>query len=474
MTINKLLTGAAVAALLAGAAQAQTVVNPAGGAGEFDGQTIASEVGGTLDGNVRLNFGLDGVFAAMGAGGVVQVDFTLTNATFDGIVPAGAWTAAADADCNFGAPILGGGAGSTTVRFENTAQINECDTALGAAGDPDTGFVNLPIVVTNNGDPVSINVSFTPTADAGVYAGTDVDIDLADFAQAFTYTIAAGAASSGLFNATGEALTGSGDIGTFSQAAWPAGIESDVGVALVNATDIATSGSLVVTFPSGADGLDPLQVDLAAVACTQGAAPADNEFTCAVAVNDYDNGAPAGTIDIIHDAGAGSVVAQTPTAAFTVTANAGNTVSGATGDLAEIELDNGLDTTTLGTFEWVKFGDGGTESNFRIQFADEDEANAVQQIIVTVALDGNGVLAGTYNVPMGTDASTEGRAQGSTVTFNSRALGATGASGNADISVAVEYTDTEVGIPGSTIQRQLVNRTPASFVATPGLESDAP
>ena len=148
MKMTQLLTGAAAIALVAGAAQAQTVT-PAAGVGQLSGQTVMSERTGALSGNVVLGFGLDGVFATMGAGGVVQVDVQLTNATFSSIVPNTAWAAATNANCDFGTPSLGGGAGGDSVRFESQAQINLCATATG--GDPDDGVLTLPVNVTNNG-----------------------------------------------------------------------------------------------------------------------------------------------------------------------------------------------------------------------------------------------------------------------------------------------------------------------------------
>ena len=472
MTINKFLGGVALAALLAGAAQAQTTSIDA--TSDFDAQTIASEIGATLSGDVVLDFALDGVFAAMGAGGAVQVDFTLTNATFSSTVPTGAWTAATDPNCDFGAPTLGGGAGGSTVRFENTAQLNLCTTPV----DADDGTITLPISVTTNGSPVSINVAFTPTADAGSYTGSDEDIDLADFAQAFTFSIDAGAAGSGLFDATGDDLTGSGTIGTLSLAAFPAGIEIDAaGTALATAQQVAASGSLVLTFPGGETGIDEANVDLGGVACSQAA----NVFTCAVTgvqLDAIDNGAPGLDITIDDDGDPLTVITvQTPTVVYTTTGSGSNTVSGATGNTAELEIDDGLDVNSLAAanFAWVRFGTGGTESNFRAQFASDAEAAAVNEVRVTTAA-GNGVSAQTVTLLPDT-ADLGFQVLGSTVVFNSRALGAaSGETGNADIT-DVEVQHDEIALAAldanaAPIHRQLVNRSPGSYVATPGLESD--
>ncbi|WP_420431132.1 beta strand repeat-containing protein [Hyphobacterium sp.] len=445
-------------------------------ASPFSGQTVASEVGGILDGNVILDFGLSNEFENMGAGGTVVVAFTLTNATFDGPLSAGSWTAATEADCDFGEPVFGGGAGGDVVRFENTGQINQC-----SGFDANDGTLTLPIVVTNNGDPVSVTVTFTPTADAGTYTGSSDDLDLLAFAPAFDFSITAGAAGAGEFDASGDDLQGSGLIGTLTLADFPADIESDIGVALADATDIAASAQLVLTFPDGVSGIDETNIVLGGVSCTQGAAPSDNVFTCALGGGDLDgidNGAAGLDITIDDDANAATfVTTQTPTAVLTVTGNPNNTVSGASGDLAEIELDDGLDVNAItnSNFDWVRFGSGGTESNFRIALPSTAEAEAVMQIQITV-VQGNNVAAGTINLTPGA-AGTGFQVKGATVTFNSRALGATsGETGNANItSVALQHDETALlaGIvPGLTILRQLVNRSPGSFIATGGLTND--
>ncbi|WP_420433379.1 hypothetical protein [Hyphobacterium sp.] len=263
-------------------------------------------------------------------------------------------------------------------------------------------------------------------------------------------------------------------------AAFPAGIEYDIGAALADSSDIAMSAELVLTFPSGAVGIDESNVDFGGLICAQGAAPADNVFTCALTGLELDIMPGIGPIPItVDDDGnaATFVTAQVPDAVFTVTGNPNNTVSGASGDLAVIELDDGLDVTAItnSNFAWVRFGSGGTESNFRISLPSEAEAQAVTQVRVTI-IAGNGTSAGTVTLLPG-DASSGFRVQGATITFNSAALGsASGEIGNANItSVALQHDETVLlagTVPGLTILRQLVNRTPGNFVATPGLTSD--
>jgi hypothetical protein len=441
--------------------------------GDFTGQTLASEVGATLSGDVVLDFGLADAFLGTGAGAVVRVTFTLTNATFSSPVPTGAWTPATNADCGFGAPVFDGGAGDNSVQFENTGQPNRC-TGAGA----NDGFITLPITVTDNGSPVSVNVTFTPTVSAGTYAGFSDDLIVMQFAPAFEFDIARGAAGSGQFDITGTQLLGSGILGVLSLADFPNGIEAGLGVALVNATDIAASAELTVTFPGGVAGIDTGAVAVDGTPCIQGVAPSDNVFTCALGGGDLD-ALVGGSINITIDDDSDpltSVTAQQPTAVLTVTPGAGNTVAGASGNLADIELDDGLDVTAINNsgFAWVRFGSGGTQSNFRIALNSAAQAAAVTEVHVEV-MAGNGVPAGIVILEQASDASAGFRVQGATITFNSNALGAVyGASGNADItSVSLQHDETALlaaTVSAFPILRQLVNRNPGNFVATPSLE----
>lgn len=446
------------------------------GGSAFTGQTVATEVGGTLDGDVVIDFGLDSAFTSMGAGGQVRVDFTLTNATFASVVPAGAWSAATDADCDFGAPSFGGGSGGTSVSFENAGRLNLCSGT--SAND---GSITLPIEVTANGDPVSILVTFTPTADAGSYTGSDDEIDLLEFTPAFEFSIAEGATGAGQFDADGDALTGSGILGSLDLAAFAAGIETDIGVAITAATDIAASAELVLTFPGGVTGIDEAGIDLGGVACTQGVAPGDNVFTCAIAGGVLDAlVGGSSNITIADDGDALTfVTAQLPTASLTVTPLAGNTVAGTSGDLVEIELDDGLDVNAISgsSFAWVRFGSGGAESNFRISMPSEVEAQAVTEVRLSM-IAGNGVTAGTVTLLPG-DAETGFRVQGGTISFNSRALSAaSGESGNANITaVSLQYDKLVLGpctVANLSLNRMLINRSPGSLIVTPGLRSDNP
>ena len=482
MTINKLLGAVAAIALLAGAAQAQTVSIDLDG--NFDGATVPSELNGPLTGTAILDFALDDVFVAIGAGGVVQASFSLNNATFNGPVPAAAWTQSTSTECNFGTPALGGGAGGTRIAFNSTVDATAND-----------GYITLPIAVTDPSLPVSIDVSFTPTADAGGYAGVASNSVVHKQSRFLTSDIPAGVVANNTFTADGTALDvgASGVLGTIDLGSFPAGAATvtDLGISIVGAPggaaadaaptpaaqDIATAGSLAVTFPSGTTGLGGLTLN--AVSC---GAPVAGVYTCPIAgggLDAIDGGAAGYAIAITADGNpATAVVPQTPTAVLTVTGAAGYTVAGATGALAPIDLNDGISVTpvTNSNFAWTRIGSGGTESNFRMNFASDAVAAAVTEIRVAVA-DGNGVSAQTIALTKTTDASTGFRQLGSTLVFNSAALGTVaGGSGNANItSVSLQHDDvtlTPLAAAAATPLRQLVNRAPGTFVATPGLASD--
>ncbi|AZU03111.1 hypothetical protein X907_0564 [Glycocaulis alkaliphilus] len=467
MTIKHLLGGVAAAALLTGATFAQQVTVT--GAGDFQGQVVALEGGQDLAGDLVLEFDLSGAFAGMGAGGAVRLDIQIDGATFDGPVSNTALVSAG-ANCGFGAaPSLGGGAGGNTVRFSSTGQLNLC-----AAG---TATITLPIEATTFGEQISVSATFTATADAGTYGpvvSLDVDADdIVSFDNALTYSIAAGAAGAGELDANGENLLGSGILGVLSVAyddTLNYDLADTLAAANIGTDNLVASGELTVTLASAA-GIDFIELD--GVDC-----PATgNVFTCAVDIAQLEID---GAHDITFDVDGNGAVAQTPSASLSLVADGGANADAdvfdgvAATDLAEITLDDGLDTSSLANanFAWVRFGTGGTESNFRIQFADADEANAVTEVRVDVDA-GNGVDAQTVTLVAGT-ANDGFVVQGATITFNSRGLGAaSGQSGNADITgVDLQHSDDEPGVGNGTILRQLINRNTASFVATPGLASD--
>ncbi|BDX00698.1 hypothetical protein [Maricaulis maris] len=477
MKLVQLLSGAAAVALIAGAASAQTVSVDAV-AGDFIGQTVMSERTGALSGDVVLDMTLDGVFAAMGAGGQVQVDVALTNATFSGIVPANAWNAATDTDCSFGAPSLGGGAGGTSVRFVNQNQINLCDAALGVLGSADDGFLTLPLSVTTLGQDVSVTVTFTPIADAGGYTGAAEIESLLSFTQAYNFTIAAGAASSGLFDAIGDDLLGTGEIGSISLAALPVGVREDLATPVAGFATASTGGVITVTFPSGADGIGSVTYKAGGgdVACAQGVAPADNEFTCALSTANVD--AMVAGSDLIDIADDGdpltTITVQTPTVEVAFTDAASYDVADvAAANVGELELDDNVGVRVpLGpngaanSFPWTNLrSSGGTQSNFRITGLRTDLAQDSDECIRVTVSNSSDALPGAATACLDaadvTIAADGVAASTWTASFNStavaNALGITTEAVNGDISFDVVTNDSAAAGVGEIARLLLKN-----------------
>jgi hypothetical protein len=475
MTLNKLLAGAAMAALLSGAASAQSAFVDA--SSDFKPvSVIANEGGQDLDGNLVLSFDIANVFSTMGAGGAVDLQITVNGAVFSGVVlPNSLTNVAGGPACTFStSPTLGGGSGANSVTYSSAGQINIC----GALGEIQ---VTLPIFV-DFGDTISVSAVFTATADAqgyGPVVNTSIDAeDIIVYGDALSYAFTPGAVANGELNTAGDGFLnpgpGDGIIGildTDYDGTLFYNATQTLNAAGITADDLAASGEVTVSFT---DATGILAVTLDAAPCT----PAGNDFTCAV---DTTNIADQEIIFTLVGA-LEPTVSQIPTASLALTADAGANPSAAVFDglaataLTPIALDNGRAVTAITTsaFRWVKVGSGGTESNFRIAFPSEAQANAVENVRVVVAA-GNGVGAKTIVLSKGTTAATGFQVQGATVTFNSRALGAaSGDDGNADVtSIDLDHDETALlplAVQGLSVKRQLVNRNPGSFVATPGLE----
>ena len=493
MTLNKLLAGAAMAALLCGAAQAEPTIVVAPG-GDFNGKTLANETlspATTLEGNLILNIDVVEAFITAGAGAIIDLTVNLTNATWSIPVPDGSMDiAGADAFCAFSVdPDLDGGFGQDTVTYYSSGQVNLCD---GATPDGVNGalVLTLPVEVTDSTQPIGVEVVFTPRVNPGGYSEETVIIDaedLLDYDNALVFTIAAGDDADNELNTDGDGFLGGatpGDLGSLALAYDDAlfyDLDNDLAAAGggIDAGDIIESAALEVAFDD-VTGIDSLM--LGAGPCTL----AGTTFTC-----DLDAAAitalAGGSSDIVFVlGGVDGASQQTPSASLSVVADADSNADaevfeGLTAtDLAEITLDNGLDVEEINNsnFAWVRVGAGGTESNFRIQFADADEASAVTEVRVDLEA-GNGVDAQTVTLVEQGTAATGFLAQGATITFNSRALGAeSGDTGNANISnVELQFNEAALNGMGQSavadlqILRQLVNRG-TTFTATPGLASD--
>jgi hypothetical protein len=504
MTINKLLTGAAVAALLAGAAQAQVVNTDAGStttlpesgaaliASEFQPAAAIDQLAGNLV--ITSNFGATAPFSTIPVDGRARLTITLTNATFT-TATAATFAANAGGACAFeSAAVTGGGVGGTSVGFISTAAagINACDVTVGGTGI--IGTFTIPVVRTANGAPVSVTFTYTQVnADGSAVASPVTATETLDYAElegawASTPLADHGFEAGAELLATSAGILSAGTLGTLSvdfriANADPIDIREDDGTQ-VAAGDLLTDDSeVLITFPGGVGDVDGVSIATTAGPCT---GPAADVFTCPVTAAELATMSGGVAIDFTVGGGLTPPVTpeQTVTAELVTDTQANYVAAGFTGDLAEIKHDNGLRTADVAggstDYAWVRFGAGGTESNFRISIGaagvpDAAAAAGITEVRAFVS-EGNGVTGGTVTLLPG-DVETGFKILGSTVVFNSRGLGsAAGESGNADITgFELQYNEsvTAAGdVTGATIERQLVNRTPGSFVATPGLGSD--
>ena len=517
MTINKLLAGAAVAALLAGAAQAQ-VTNSNGGAtsaqlplsgvGYVVSEFQPAAAGDQLAGNIVVDSAFGAAaspFATIPVNGRATLTISLTNATFTTAVGATvAGTAAGGDPCEFEtAPIAGGGVGASSVTFISSANnpgISNCsNTAIGT--------FTIPVLRTSSSAAVDVAMTYTQVnADGSAVASPVVPASTGlSYAVPAAAWDASGVAGDHQFTAGGELLASNAgilsagtlgtvqvDFRTTGAGGFPIGNPTN-GV-LIDEPDLFdnVTGTIDITFPNGVGDVNAVAIAGLAGACT---GPVADVFSCPVTDADiatFDAGPVNITFGVLGGPTPPVTPEQTPSAVFTTDPDANYVAAGFSGNLAPIAHDDGLreDTVQSGTlaadtYDWVRIGAGGTESNFRIQMASAADAAGISQVRVTIAA-GNGLDAQTITIPVGADADTDARIQGSTVTFNSRSMGAhaTG-SGNANITgIQLQFAEAVLGAGGgagnagsdkviaATSQRQLVNRSPGSFVATPGLGND--
>ncbi len=432
---------------------------------DFSGQVLASEATGTLAGDLILDFGLSGKFNGLGAAGVVDLEVRLNNATFTSIISNANAPDATDNDCDF-AIRLGGGIGSSSAIYRNTGTLNACS---GASANDAT--ITLPIQVTTNGQPVSVDVIFTPISDAGTYTGSTTNIALASFQSLLSYTVDfnnAAAPPVGQFDINGNALQGSGQIGRIATSLNGAVNETSVGggaASADSADDIVNTADVIITFPSGATGLNTADVDLDGVACPAGGTtPPAAVFICNVSgatVNGW-NGAGPGLITITADAdNQTAITAQTPTVELSVNGDGGFDPADVSATaVAPLSLDDGLDTTAItnGDFEWVNLrSQGGTTSRFRITgIASALNSLAGEGIQVTVNRSNGTVPTTTGLIPNVTLTQSVGGTW--TATFSSEdlaaAVGTTGLEVNGDITLALVHDDT-VNHAGAQARRLL-------------------
>lgn len=455
MKMTQLLTGAAAIALVAGAANAQEA--SVGGnlaentqfASEFDG-AIADDTVITVDTDASGT----GTFDNLGAASVLDVTITLNNLRFSRVLANTDFAAGVDAaNCTFTIQSGGGSQGtSVVVQNDSSGAAN-----LNACGNDNTW--TLPVERVSPGQ-ASMTINYNCTADCGTFAAANETYNVvieADAYPAAGRAVTAGATATVNSNGIGPATPFSlgevdfqfRDAFDFDSAGPVENINVDGGAAIaqITATDAVASASLVVTFPQGTTGIASVAAVGVAGACVEDANA--GTFTCPVtpaelaALDGVGNGVISFTPDNVD-----AVVAQTPTAAINVTANAGYAVSGlSAGALASIDRDDGLNTdvpTVGNAFEWVSVrSSGGTNNAFRVTGLPTDLSEAGACIEVQ-ASDTNTTIANSgWNCVSG--ASIVASANNTwTATFDSADLNAAlgAGEGNADIQLRVRRADT--------------------------------
>jgi hypothetical protein len=496
MKLVQLLTGTAVAALLAGAAQAQ-LADVAGTVNNdiLSPSVVAAEQTGVVSDEILITFNAIGggnpaPFASVGANETVEFNITLTNATFTSALAADVWdtdSVNASNACSFGNIFAGGGLGQNFVTWQNqlasgaacTQALFDSDIAI-AAGD-----IRARISRTDASQPVTISYGFRPAGSANFTADTQSET-LIVTANAYDAEATAGAVADVLLNATGTAFQGAanGDLGsvtagftavTTAAIALPTGgnvaagatirVDGDAAnttaaadtVAAVTAGDgIAAAGDIVATIQF-ADLTGIAGVTFDGVACDLDTTA--NTATCDdLTPANFDGGAN----DVVFTLTAATddvVAVQTPTVALAVTDNAEFDIAGfAATPLAAITWDDGvtsripLDAGTglANSFPWTNLRtSGGTQSNFRITGLRSDFTTDADEGIFVTVTNTNGALPGdaTAQLDMADVTITaDGVADDTwTATFNStavaNALGVTTEALNGDISFETRVFD---------------------------------
>lgn len=466
-------------------------------ASEFQPAAAVDQLAGTLTIQSRFD-GATSPFSSIPVNGRATLGISLTNATFT-TASGATFTGNDGGDCSFEpAAVTGGGVGGTSVGFISTSadSISLCTNAVGESGPGAAdggviGIFSIPIVRTANGSPIGVTFTYTQVNNDGSAVANPVTVtETLDFAELASAWDASGVAGDHQFTAgvdlvaTSAGILSAGTLGTVqvdfrNATAAPLDIRSDAGTQVVVGDLFGAAGEIAITFPGGVGDIDG--VSIAGIATPACAGPVADVFTCDIVAADITALGTARAITYTVGGVTPPVTPeQIPTAVFTTDPATDYVAAGFNGNLAEITHDDGLgeDEVRSGggasdTYEWVRIGSGGTESNFRVQMASDADAAAVTQVRATVAA-GNGVGAQTIIIPVGTDANSEAVIRGATVTFNSRSLGANATgSGNADITtLELQYDDTVIGtaeVNAATSARQLVSRSPGSFVATGGL-----
>lgn len=495
MKLVQLLSGAAVAALLAGAASAQTVgvdsanaFDGAGNTGDFEaaGTVLASEMtiadaglSGELMVAVDLSAG-GGVFQTVGAADQVDFTLTLTGFEFNRVVTSGdvgSVAGGALGDCGFA--IQAGGANEgNTVTFRSNGQINQC-------ADADLLF-ELPVDLTANNANFSWEFTLvgpdtslaSDTFDSNG-ATAAVDDPLVSQSPAFAITIADGAAPAEL-DAPAYILFGGATSDVFGTVALTDnGIDDDLAGTDITFAEVGNDAHTLVISFADATGIASVELslddDLIGGTDTTTCVPVGN--SCTINLDDSEVQllvADAGEVFLVSDSG-DAIAAQDLSAEIVLNAAAGYStapITGTTGDLDSIGRDDGVtgrtpvgpDGLAGNSFPWTNLrASGGTQSNFRITGMRTDLTQDTDECIQVTVSNTNGALPGAAAACLDAadvTVTADGAAAGTwSATFNStavaNALGVTTEALNGDVSFEVITEDGAAGGDGE-IDRLLI------------------
>ncbi len=451
MKLVQLLSGAAAAALIAGAASAQTVTNA--GSGDYIGDAIiASEFTATLDGDVDISVNLSDAFAALGAGGEVDMIITVTGATFDGIVTDDLLFV--DVSCNFDI-VSGGGAGGNSVTFRST----EADLFTCTGGANATDVLTLPLAHDAGNTDIDINVDFVRNSGNSGYAGGDTDLNLISYDAATGFTFTSNGVASDMLVTGGTLIDWSavatagtpGLMGTFSADALSGNEDVDLAGTALNDYDIALADANEIVF-TFTDVTNITGITATAGSC---AAPdaGTNTVTCeldAAEVNTSTGAAVSYTLDI--SAAAAVVAPQTIAVAFSPDSDTNFTVGGESdASFSLLDEDDGVFTTDVNNaagnpFVWTSLRTtGGTKSAFRITGLEANPSEIAVVLDSVYARTGATAPTGARAVITGADVQEDPLNAGTfTATFTSEdiaaALGTAGGI-NGDLHFEVVLAD---------------------------------
>jgi len=377
MKLTNLLTGAAAAALLTGAANAQIASGDNDGSANNDlgaSLVFASELDLTEaepTGNVELTFGGDETtaLAALAATDSVTIQFDLSGGlTWDGNLSDANHTGA-DTSCEFNISAAGG-TGTQTVSYALDGTSEDATACSAAAGDLEFSF---PIEITGTG-----NISFTMslTATGTELSSGSVEVGGEDFVSiddAFELAFADQGTTEQITLASEyEAFGGGGDLGTveINSAAGVIVAAANAGNTAADASDAnqVDDGELTVTFPEPA-GIASVTIDFNGVAdVTEDLVSGTATFELTQAqVADLAANAASIIANEATGADAAAIANQQPTATLTLNPDATSdlTIAAVTAD-DDTEIDALLrEGSNTAVFEWVGDSAAATSNVFR-------------------------------------------------------------------------------------------------------------